>query len=177
MTIWRTVFVVLAFLVALVVPSTSRAQSQYVTIYSDQRMECLDFAAGDLSDAVTLQMWPCGGYNQMNQHWRVIKVSDNTYFFQNWLNGTCVSLEGDSVANGVRLVQRTCDASNPSQLWYMATRDYLGQKSKWINARSNRCMDIPNGSRQFQQWDCATANYWGPQMFRMSFDATEPARL
>jgi hypothetical protein len=135
--------------------------------------KCLDFAAGDLSNAVTLQQWPCGGNNAINQQWNFIPAgsypnNSPSYLFQNAMNYTCAAVEGDSLANAARIVQRPCDANNPSQHWIQLTVGVLSSKTRWMNGRSAKCLDIWNtgNGTVFQQYTCANSSSWPSQGFR-----------
>ncbi|MBB3275971.1 MULTISPECIES: RICIN domain-containing protein [unclassified Pseudoxanthomonas] len=138
--------------------------------------KCLDFTAGDMSNNVTLQLWGCAN-NYNHQLWWVygLPYAGNDQIrvmFQNFNNATCIAVENDSIANGARLVQRICDVNNPSQQWIRLTRGpNMGDRSKFMNIRSGKCMDAPYSSNGtvLQQWDCASASYWPQQMFRGTF--------
>lgn len=155
-------------LMMLPLASTASAEG-YIVNHTNGK--CLDFAAGYFDNSVTLQQWSCGGNYAYHQQWRFINAgsypNQASYIFQNVRNGTCVAVENDSLANAARIVQRPCDASNPSQHWIQLTRDVLGVKTKWMNGRSAKCLDIWNNGNGtvFQQYDCAKASYWPQQMF------------
>lgn len=166
------------FVAALLAPSVSSAQqaigpAALVQMRLDSNFnQCWDFAEGDTSNYVTLQVWGC---QADKQQWYATPYnwtpgsSQFRYNFMSRSNGTCIAVENDSMANGARIVQRPCDYNNPSQQWVRLTRDNdLRTKSKYMNARSGKCMDAPYSSNgtHFQQWDCAKASYWAQQMFR-----------
>jgi hypothetical protein len=135
--------------------------------------KCLDFAAGDLSNAVTLQQWPCAGNGAINQQWNFIPAGSypngaSSYLLQNAMNFTCAAVEGDSLANAARIVQRPCNASNPSQHWIQLANGVLGTQTRWMNGRSAKCLDIwnSNNGTVFQQYTCASSSNWPQQGFR-----------
>jgi len=136
--------------------------------------KCLDFAAGNLSPSVTLQLWSCGGNSAINQQWNFIPAgsypnSAPSYLFQNAMNYTCAAVENDSLSNGARIVQRPCDANNPSQHWIMtAPNALLNTKTRWMNGRSGKCLDAwssANGT-VLQQYTCASSSSWPQQGFQ-----------
>jgi len=139
--------------------------------------KCLDFAGGNLSNAVTLQQWGCAGPYAHNQQWNWIGVGrygvSDAYIFQNEQNKTCIAVENNSLANAARVVQRACDASNPSQHWIQLQRGVPGTRTKWMNGRSGKCLDVPFDSdgTVFQQYTCANTQYWAPQLFIGHFEA------
>lgn len=174
----------LAFVASVLSLPVAMAQSPYkgdAFIRNHANGKCLDFARGDRSDSVTLQQWPCASnvsdLRQTNhQQWWLINITGRypnnapAYVFQNAANFTCIAVENDSLANAARIVQRQCDVNNPSQHWIMLTRaDPIerGMKTKWMNGRSGKCLDIWNNDNGtvFQQYDCAKASYWPQQMF------------
>ncbi len=169
---FRALLVSLA-LGASTIPSPASAQYQgQGAVVNSANGKCLDFAAGDLSNAVTLQQWACTG--NINQQWNFIPAGSypngaSSYIFQNAMNFTCMAVESDSVANAARIVQRPCDANNPSQHWIQLTSGVLGVKTRWMNGRSAKCLDIWNNSNGtvFQQYTCANSSNWGPQGFRI----------
>ncbi len=136
--------------------------------------KCLDFAAGDLSNSVTLQLWTCGGNAAINQQWNFIPAgsypnSAPSFLFQNAMNYTCAAVENDSLSNTARIVQRPCDANNPSQHWIMtAPNALLNTKTRWMNGRSGKCLDAwssANGT-VLQQYTCASSSSWPQQGFQ-----------
>lgn len=136
--------------------------------------KCAGFAPGILSDNITLQQLSCGGLNAYHQQWylgRVMNYPNNTpaYYLQNLRNSTCIAVENDSLENAARVVQRQCDPSNPSQHWiHIAGRSSgVEEKSRWMNGRSAKCLDIWNNydGTAFQQYTCAGSSNWGPQGF------------
>jgi hypothetical protein len=138
--------------------------------------KCLDFAAGDLSPSVTLQLWSCGGNSALNQQWNFIPAGQYpngapSYLFQNAMNFTCAAVENDSLLNAARIVQRPCDANNPSQHWIMtAPNALLNTKTRWMNGRSGKCLDAwtsANGT-VLQQYTCASSSNWPQQGFQNS---------
>jgi hypothetical protein len=156
----------------MMLPQGAVAGEGYIVNHANGK--CLDFAAGNFTNSVTLQQWSCGGKYAYHQRWRFLGLGigiypnqASSYVFQNVRNGTCAAVENDSLANAARIVQRPCDLSNPSQHWIQLTRDVLGVKTKWMNGRSAKCLDIWNNNNGtvFQQYDCAKASYWPQQMF------------
>lgn len=144
-------------------------------IYNAANGKCLDFSAGNLSNAVTLQQWTCGGNTAINQQWNFIPAGSypngaSSYIIQNAMNYTCMAVENDTTANAARIVQRTCDATNSSQHWIQLTNGVLGVQTRWMNGRSAKCLDIWNGSNGtvFQQYTCAGSSTWPAQGFRVS---------
>lgn len=160
-------------LCASAMPATASAQYQgQGVVVNAANGKCLDFAAGDLSSAVTLQQWTCNG--NINQHWNFIPAGSypngaSSYLFQNAMNFTCAAVEGDALGNAAAIVQRPCDANNPSQHWIQLASGVLGTKTRWMNGRSARCLDIWNtgNGTAFQQYTCANSSQWGPQGFRI----------
>lgn len=135
--------------------------------------KCLDFAAGDLSNSVTLQLWTCGGNNAINQQWNFIPAGSYpngapSYLFQNAMNYTCAAVENDSLSNAAHVVQRPCDANNPSQHWIQTANGVLSTKTRWMNGRSAKCLDAwssANGTI-LQQYTCASSSSWPAQGFQ-----------
>ena len=135
--------------------------------------KCLDFAAGNLSNAVTLQLHSCQGNAAIHQQWNFIPAgsypnSAPSYLFQNAMNYTCAAVENDSLSNAARIVQRPCDASNPSQHWIQTASGFLNTKTRWMNGRSAKCLDAwanANGT-VLQQYTCASSSNWAPQGFQ-----------
>jgi Ricin-type beta-trefoil lectin domain-like len=135
--------------------------------------KCLDFSAGNLSNAVTLQLWTCAGNAAINQQWNFIPAGSYpngapSYLFQNAMNYTCAAVENDSLSNAARVVQRTCDANNPSQHWIQTASGVLNTKTRWMNGRSGKCLDAwssANGT-VLQQYTCASSSNWPQQGFQ-----------
>ncbi|MEK8033710.1 RICIN domain-containing protein [Ideonella sp. DXS29W] len=129
--------------------------------------KCLQFAPGDLSNFVTMQLGSCGGNSAIHQQWNFLAVGNNTYLFQNAMNYTCAAVEDDSLANGARIVQRTCDMNNRSQHWIQTAKAPFGTKTRWINSLSGKCLDAwnRNNGTVLQQYDCASSSNWPQQGF------------
>jgi Ricin-type beta-trefoil lectin domain-like len=171
--VFSTLFAFLAIGASIVPASVSAAALGQGFIVNSANGKCLDFAAGNLSNTVTLQQWPCGGNSAINQQWNFIFTgfypnNSSSYLFQNAMNFTCAAVEGNSLANAARIVQRPCDASNPSQHWIQLTAGVLSSKTRWMNGRSAKCLDIWNTSNGtvFQQYTCAGSSSWPSQGFR-----------
>lgn len=165
-----------AFAVAAMVlmPLSSQAAGpQYSYIQLDNNGgKCLDFDTGSMK---YLQVWNCAGSSAYNQRWYwhyVMSYSNGAAFvLQNAATGTCVGVEHNSLENAAKLVQVACNSNDPGQHWIRLTRDgYIQTKSKYMNGRSGKCMDIyyPGNGTLFQQYACDSRKYWGPQMFRAS---------
>lgn len=153
--------------------SSVAAGAQYSYIQVDNSPgKCLDF---DTSGILYLQVWNCAGSSAYNQrwYWHYVQSYSNSaaYVIQNAATGTCIGVENNSLADAAKLVQKTCNSTDTSQHWIRLTQDpYIQTKSKYMNGLSGKCMDIhstTNGT-SFQQYDCASSKYWGPQMFRAS---------
>jgi len=164
-------------LVSLFASASSQAVEPIIKARIQMRLDsdfskCWDFAEGDTSNNVTLQVWGCQTDKQQWFAWLYPWTPGSQQVRVNFIsrsNGTCIAVENDSLANGARIVQRACDLDNPSQQWVRLTRDpYLYNKSKYMNVRSGKCMDAPYSSNGtvLQQWTCASASYWPQQMFR-----------
>ena len=151
---------------------------------NDGAQKCLDFYAGPPSsdpDAYALQLWDCMGYYQPNKQWRWIGVGKDgegdwdTFAFQNVATNTCIAVENNSMADGARLVQATCDYTNPGQLWIRATKIGPSKpatyRTKWINVNSGKCMDAWNKDNgvKLQQWTCQFTRYWWQQEFFVNY--------
>jgi hypothetical protein len=153
--------------------SVEAAGPQYSYIQVDNSPgKCLDF---DTTGIPYLQVWNCAGNSAYNQrwYWHYITSYSNgaAYVIQNAATGTCIGVENNSLDNAAKLVQTTCNSGDPSQHWIRLTRDpYIHTKSKYMNGRSGKCMDIYNTSNGtlFQQYACDSRKYWAPQMFRAS---------
>lgn len=135
--------------------------------------KCLDFAAGNLSNAVTLQLQNCGGNNAINQQWNFIPAGSYpngaaSYLFQNAMNYTCAAVENDSLSNAAKIVQRPCDANNPSQHWIQTASGVLSTKTRWLNGRSAKCLDAWTSASGtvLQQYTCASSSNWPQQGFQ-----------
>ena len=141
--------------------------------------KCLDFAAYDLSNNVTLQLQTCGGNKTINQQWNFIPAGHypngaSSYLFHNAANFTCAAVENDSTANGARIVQRPCDANNPSQHWIQTANAVPGTKTRWMNGRSAKCLDAwsSNNNTVLQQYTCASSSSWPQQGYRVDIIPT-----
>lgn len=164
-------------LVSLFASASSQAGDPIMFLRHQMRLDsdfskCWDFAEGNTSNNVTLQVWGCQTNKQQWVAWVYPWTPGSQQImvnFQSVSNGTCISVENNSLANGARIVQRACDMNDPSQQWIRLTRDpYLDNRSKYMNVRSGKCMDAPYSSNGtvLQQWTCASASYWPQQMFR-----------
>jgi hypothetical protein len=141
--------------------------------------KCLDFASGDLSNNVNLQLWSCGGRVALNQQWNFYPAGSypngaSSYIFQNAMNYTCAAVEDDSLADGAKIVQRWCDASNPSQHWIQTATGLLGTRTRWMNGRSGKCLDAWTSAdgTVLQQYACAQTSNWPQQGFRIDIIPT-----
>ena len=170
------VAVVLAASLAVVAGGIpAEASAQYLQkgfIYHAGSGKCADFAAYNTSSSVTMQLWSCGGNAADNQQWYLVPAGQypnaESYLFQNVANWTCAAVENDSLSNGAKIVQRTCDANNPSQHWIHLANAVPGtSKTRWMNGRSAKCLDVwsNNNGTVFQQYTCANNSNWGPQGF------------
>ncbi len=168
---------ILAGLAVLGFLASAPSHAQYITIWNDQNKSCIQFESTNPADNVPLRSAPCAGYSAYQQHWTVVSAGHrpdgkDIVLLQNWLTRTCIAVENNSMANAARLVQRACNVNDTGQQWWWATRDAMGVKSKWLNVNSGKCLDMY--TNPMQQYDCAPQSYWWPQMWRMSFDASEP---
>ena len=171
---------VLASSIAVVASGIStEASAQYLQkafIYHNDSGKCADFAAFNTSNSVTMQLWSCGGNSATNQQWYLVPAGQYpgaaSYLFQNVANWTCAAVEHDSLLNGAKIVQRTCDPNNPSQHWiHLANSAPGASKTRWMNGRSAKCLDVWNNGNGtvFQQYTCAGNSNWGPQGFETHF--------
>lgn len=166
-------FASLAIGIAMTPASASAQYHGQGFIYHNSSGKCLDFAAYDTSNSVTMQLWTCGGNSAVNQQWNFIPAGQYpnnaaSYLFQNAANFTCAAVENDSLANAAKIVQRPCDANNPSQHWIHLANSVIGStKTRWMNGRSAKCLDVWSNSNGtvLQQYTCANNSNWGPQGF------------
>ena len=135
--------------------------------------KCLDFAAGDLSNTVTLQLHGCQGNAAIHQQWNFIPAGSYpngaaSYLFQNAMNYTCAAVENDSLSNAAQIVQRPCDANNPSQHWIQTASGVLNTKTRWMNGRSAKCLDAWSNANGvvLQQYTCASSSNWPQQGYK-----------
>jgi hypothetical protein len=68
-----------------------------------------DVTASSTADNAAIQLWTYGGAN--NQQWRAEAVGGGFYRFVNRLSGKCLDVPAASTADGVKLVQYTCNGT------------------------------------------------------------------
>ncbi len=71
--------------------------------------EVLDVTDVSTADGAPIQLWTYSGGT--NQQWQAVAESSGTYHLVNRNSGKCLSAASDSTADGVQMVQRTCDGS------------------------------------------------------------------
>jgi hypothetical protein len=130
-------------------PTTSQPPaSTGVSLVSNWNGKCIDVPAGNFSDGVKVQMWPCN--NQAPQKWVFTGGQVKSQ------NNKCLDVAGGGTANGTPIQIANC-SGNAAQQWVLSGAGDL------VNPQANRCVDIKdwNGADHaaLQIWDCAgTAN-------------------
>ncbi|QFZ18430.1 RICIN domain-containing protein [Saccharothrix syringae] len=91
-----------------------------------------------------------------------------TYQITNLKSGKCLTAEGNSTADGTRVVQQPCDSARPAQEFRAVARG--GGLFSVAKAGSSKCLDVPNGNTSaapgdlVRLWSCNStgAQDWKP---------------
>jgi hypothetical protein len=111
-----------------------------ITGYGSGR--CIDVTDGNYLGNPQLQIWSCVAGSQ-NQRWTF--YSDGTLRAY----GRCMTADGGSLANGTRILLKSCDGTASQHFVLNASHDLT---------RSNRCVDATDqgtaSGTKLQLWEC-----------------------
>ena len=126
---------------------------QLVSVSDDK---CLDVPASSQKNGVNIIQWPCTG--NANQLFTLVSVKsqESSSLVTNGLytvtighSGKCLDVEGNSKANGGKIIQWECHGGN-NQKWQI---ENIGNGIyKIISLSSGKSLDVPSSSKIIQ-WD------------------------
>lgn len=154
-------------------PQSNLGSGPYTIHVNSDANFCTDVSGASVADGTAIQAFSCNGTGA--QSWSLVSVpgaGSDSYEVVSVNSGSCLSVSGDSGANGSTLQQWGC--FNPvaaTQIWQVVR---FGSRYELISSASGKCMDLTNGKAsngtRLQQWDCN--NGWNPNQL-WNIDASQ----
>lgn len=128
---------------AITVNAGSIVYPGYYNIINKNSLKGLDVVNNSTSSGANIQQWDITNGGGNNQRWRLDDAGNGRYYIKVKSTQMCLSLTRNSTANGIQIVQKTCNNAT-SQQWIVT--ELGGGYLKIMNVYAGKSLDVSNSS-------------------------------